>query len=92
VLSLTGVLVETGVVDLAGEADERALAWHAYFWDPWFAFWGAAFAVTMWWSRRPTSVQDDNRGVSTASESGDRIGVGEPRRPGAPRTSSTLDQ
>jgi hypothetical protein len=33
------------------DADERALAWHAYFWDPWFALWGAAFAVSMWRGR-----------------------------------------
>jgi hypothetical protein len=55
VLSVAGVLVETGVVDAADDADERALAWHAYFWDPWFALWGAAFAVTLWCTR-PTAT------------------------------------
>jgi Protein of unknown function (DUF3995) len=53
VLSVAGLLVEAGVVDAADDADERALAWHAFFWDPWFALWGAAFAVAMWRSRRP---------------------------------------
>jgi hypothetical protein len=56
VLSVAGVLVEAGLVDAADHADERALAWHAYFWDPWFALWGAAFAVTMWCSRTATFV------------------------------------
>jgi len=48
VLSVAGWLVEAGVVD---DADEHALAWHAYFWDPWFALWGGAFVVAMWRSR-----------------------------------------
>jgi Protein of unknown function (DUF3995) len=51
VLSVAGLLVEAGVLDPAVNADEHALAWHAYFWDPWFALWGAAFAVAMWRSR-----------------------------------------
>jgi Protein of unknown function (DUF3995) len=51
VLTVAGLLVEAGVLDPADDADERALAWHAYVWDPWFALWGAAFAVTMWCSR-----------------------------------------
>jgi Protein of unknown function (DUF3995) len=51
VLTVAGLLVEAGVLDQADDADERALAWHVYFWDPWFALWGAAFAVSMWRSR-----------------------------------------
>jgi Protein of unknown function (DUF3995) len=51
VLTIAGLLVEAGVVEAAEDADERALAWHAYFWDPWFALWGVAFAVAMWASR-----------------------------------------
>jgi hypothetical protein len=51
VLSVAGVLVEAGVVDAAVDADRRARARHAFFWDPWFALWGAAFAVAMWRSR-----------------------------------------
>ena len=37
VLTVAGLLVETGVIDAADDADERAIAGHAYFWDPWFA-------------------------------------------------------
>jgi len=50
-LTGAGLLVESGVLDRAADADEHALAWHAYFWDPWFAVWGAALAAAMWRSR-----------------------------------------
>jgi hypothetical protein len=39
------------VIDAAEDADERALARHAYFWEPWFARWGGAFAVPIWRTR-----------------------------------------
>ena len=51
VLTVVGLLVEAGVLAASDEADERALAWHAYFWDPWFALWGAAFSAVMWYTR-----------------------------------------
>jgi hypothetical protein len=51
VLTVVGLLVEAGVLTAADDADERALAWHAFIWDPWFALWGAAFIVAMWRSR-----------------------------------------
>jgi hypothetical protein len=51
VLSVAGWLIEAGLVDAADDADEHALAWHAYVWDPWFALWGGAFVVAMWRSR-----------------------------------------
>jgi hypothetical protein len=55
VLSIAGLLVQAGVLDATDDADERALAWHAYLWDPWFALWGAAFAAAMWQSRLQVS-------------------------------------
>ena len=51
VLTVAGLLVEAGVVEPAADADEHALAWHTYLWDPWFALWGASFVVTMWRTR-----------------------------------------
>ena len=51
VLTAVGLLVQGGVVDAADDADQRALAWHAFLWDPWFALWGAASIVVMWRSR-----------------------------------------
>ncbi len=55
VLTVAGLLVDAGVIDAADDADEHAIAWHAYFWDPWFALWGGAFSVAMWRSRPQTS-------------------------------------
>jgi hypothetical protein len=46
-LTVVGLLVEAEVVDASADADTRALAWHAYLWDPWFALWGAAFVVAL---------------------------------------------
>ncbi|MGI8695900.1 MAG: DUF3995 domain-containing protein [Mycobacteriales bacterium] len=40
VLTTTGLLVQAGVLRTARDADHRALAWHAYLWDPWFLVWG----------------------------------------------------
>ena len=51
VLTVVGVLVDRGVIEASADADHRALAWHAYFWDPWFLLWGVAFAVALWCSR-----------------------------------------
>lgn len=52
VLSAAGLLVEAGLIDSdAADADRRALRWHTYLWDPWFASWGAALTVTMWCTR-----------------------------------------
>lgn len=44
VLSAVGWLVQAGVVRAAAHADHRALAWHAYLWDPWFLVWGLLIA------------------------------------------------
>jgi hypothetical protein len=40
VLSTAGLLVQLGIVHASASADRRALAWHAYLWDPWFLLWG----------------------------------------------------
>lgn len=44
-LTTVGLLVQFGVVDTAAEADAKALAWHAFFWDPWFLLWGVALVL-----------------------------------------------
>jgi hypothetical protein len=36
VLTLTGLLTEAGAFQRTPDADLRALAWHAFLWDPWF--------------------------------------------------------
>lgn len=50
-LTCVGLLVQIGILDAAADSDPTALAWHAYFWDPWFAVWGLAFLVVLWLSR-----------------------------------------
>ena len=50
-LTVGGLLVQADVIAAADDADERALAWHTYFWDPWFLLWGTAFTVALWRSR-----------------------------------------
>jgi len=53
-LALTGVglLVQAGVITAAAHADRRALAWHAFLWDPWFLCWGMLVTTAMVASRR----------------------------------------
>ena len=36
ILTAVGLLVQAGVIGTQANADHRALAWHAYLWDPWF--------------------------------------------------------
>lgn len=47
VLTAVGLLVQADVIRAAPDADRRALAWHAYFWDPWFLFWGLLVLLAM---------------------------------------------
>ena len=44
-LTAVGLLVQSGVIKASDDADTRALAWHTYFWDPWFLLWGGALMV-----------------------------------------------
>ena len=62
-LTVVGVLVATGVVEAADDADHRAIAWHAFLWDPWFALWGMAFVVVMW-RTRPDQVASSGAGAA----------------------------
>lgn len=40
VLTVAGLLVQVGVIATGPESNLRALAWHAFLWDPWFLVWG----------------------------------------------------
>ena len=57
VLTLAGLAVDTGIIEASGDSDGRALAWHTYFWDPWFVAWGGALTVTLWLTRRPRPAE-----------------------------------
>ena len=52
-LSLTavGLLVQAGLIGTPANADHRALAWHAYLWDPWFLVWGVLVTAALLRSR-----------------------------------------
>ncbi len=47
VQTVVGLLVQAGVIHASATADHRALAWHAYFWDPWFLIWGLLITIAL---------------------------------------------
>jgi hypothetical protein len=51
VLTITGLLVQTGIIPAAADADHWALAWHTFLWDPWFLLWGLVLGAALWRSR-----------------------------------------
>jgi hypothetical protein len=55
VLTAAGLLVHFGVISSGARADRRALAWHAFVWDPWFLIWGLAVAAAIHQARRARS-------------------------------------
>ena len=58
-LALTGagLLVQSGAIASAARADHRALAWHAYLWDPWFLLWGVLVTASLVRSRQPRAAR-----------------------------------
>lgn len=58
VLTAVGLLVQADIVHASPHADHRALAWHAFLWDPWFLAWGALVTIAMLASRR-TSIETE---------------------------------
>jgi Protein of unknown function (DUF3995) len=57
VLTGAGLLVQSGVIGSAASADHRALAWHAYLWDPWFLLWGVLITAALVRSRQPRAAR-----------------------------------
>jgi Protein of unknown function (DUF3995) len=53
VLTAVGLLVQSGLIRAGADADHRALAWHAYLWDPWFLVWGLLVTAALLRGRRP---------------------------------------
>jgi hypothetical protein len=47
VLTAVGLLVQARVIHRSAHSDSRALAWHAFLWDPWFLLWGLAVALAV---------------------------------------------
>ncbi len=55
VLTVVGLLVQSGVLTASASANHQALAWHAYLWDPWFLLWGFLLAAALAWSPTQTA-------------------------------------
>ncbi|MEP7179899.1 MAG: DUF3995 domain-containing protein [Pseudonocardiales bacterium] len=55
-LTCVGLLVQVGIVSTT-DADHKALAWHAFLWDPWFLAWGVLCIVALRSSRRSNPVR-----------------------------------
>lgn len=53
VLTVIGLLVQADIVHASAHADQKALRWHAFLWDPWFLVWGLLLAAALALSRRP---------------------------------------
>jgi hypothetical protein len=65
VLTSVGLLVQSGVITASSTADHRALAWHAYLWDPWFLIWGLLIGAALLLSRRAPSPGESQRPAIT---------------------------
>jgi hypothetical protein len=61
VLTAVGLLVQADLIHRARHADERALAWHAYLWDPWFLVWGLLVARALAGARQNLSGVSSSR-------------------------------
>jgi hypothetical protein len=57
VLTVVGMLVQAGITHQSAGADHRALAWHAYLWDPWFLIWGLLVAGALRRGRHHSQAQ-----------------------------------
>lgn len=47
VLTSVELTAEVGMIHPGKITDRRALAWHAYLWDPWFLIWGLLVIVAL---------------------------------------------
>ena len=67
VLTVAGLLVQSGVIARSAHADDRALIWHAYLWDPWFLLWGLLVTTAL---LRPRPSRSQRAGRVTGSAPG----------------------
>ncbi|MEA2717318.1 MAG: hypothetical protein QOI99_1635 [Actinomycetota bacterium] len=73
--TLGSLLAVTGAVNPGPDANRGALAWHAFFWDPWFVAWGGAFLISLWLAR-PFRIRMATRERGTTMESASRLDSG----------------
>jgi len=65
VLTTVGLMVQLGVIAASTSADHRALAWHAYLWDPWFLVWGLLVTAALLRTTTPQQEHDETGRLST---------------------------
>lgn len=58
-----GLLAQAGV--FPATTDPRALAWHAYLWDPWFLVWGLLVGAALLLGRHRRSTRPTNPPMTT---------------------------
>jgi len=54
-LTVGGLLVKGGFIDIAGGGRSKAFTWHVFLWDPWFLLWGLTLGALLWL----TKTEDD---------------------------------
>ncbi|MGI8591252.1 MAG: hypothetical protein ACR2M5_09740, partial [Nakamurella sp.] len=54
-------MVQFGVIAASASADHRALAWHAYLWDPWFLVWGLLVTAALLRIRHRNKTHETGR-------------------------------
>lgn len=69
VLTTIGVLIQADVIHSSANADQRALTWHAYLWDPWFLIWGLLIATALLRSRIVTPHQSTSPALAHRRDS-----------------------
>jgi hypothetical protein len=57
VLTSVELTAQVGMIHPGKTTDRRALAWHAYLWDPWFLIWGLLVITALLLTRRRASGQ-----------------------------------
>jgi uncharacterized protein DUF3995 len=62
-LTATGLVVQAGIIEPGSDADRHALAWHTWFWDPWFLLWGLVFVIAL--VRCRITATNNRRGLDT---------------------------
>ena len=61
VQTAVGLLVQAGAISTSATVDHRALAWHAYLWDPWFLIWGLLVTAALLRGRHRRSHSTPHR-------------------------------
>ena len=70
VLTSVELAAEAGLIHPGRSADRRALAWHAYLWDPWFLVWGLVVVVALVLTRTAATGTTRGRSIGSPASAG----------------------